>query len=563
MVHPASLPLLPDTPDDFNWHPDVLEAYRTLETAYDNAANLLRHEEPDPLRLRVHSEQIVGRLLPIVQALVPEVGDEPWIDSVVNSFAQISVDLEHSAAIADGVERSRIRRVVPVRVELSGRRGRPRKLVDPVWLADAYSERRKLTLQTIANALGMHRNTLRNYLKYYNVYQRFTDISDNDLDILTKQFKRDRPKSGLRYLIGFLRTHGVKVQQLRVRKSLLRVDGLGRVLRKQKIVRRTYESTRPNSVWHMDGHHKLINWGIVIHGIIDGYDRLIVGLRGSTNNRASTVLQLFLRAVNKWGAPSRGRGDRGGENIEVAVWLVKYRGPNRGSFLWGTSTRNTRIERLWVEVGSQFARSWRGFFLRLERLHKLDRENPHHLWLLHDLFLDEINKDCDDFVDYWNHHPISGRGHDQTPMDMRTIGEVTDGRYMDDFDEIHPEILDRYEGEDNIDAAIAADQRSHVKHDPINVPKHETPFKSEYAMDVFRQALTQINAADIIPEHLGVSPNDWPEDGYPETELVKVGRKDVEFTLPFPVWWPRAVLWARGLETMSNIQAVERGEVVL
>jgi hypothetical protein len=61
----------------------------------------------------------------------------------------------------------------------------------------------------------------------------------------------------------------------------------------------------------------------------------VVGLRASTNNRASTVLEIFLRAVNKYGAPSRARGDRGGENIEVSVWMIKYRGPNRGSFLWG------------------------------------------------------------------------------------------------------------------------------------------------------------------------------------------------------------------------------------
>ncbi|KAJ6491001.1 hypothetical protein C8R45DRAFT_764018, partial [Mycena sanguinolenta] len=90
--------------------------------------------------------------------------------------------------------------------------------------------------------------------------------------------------------------------------------------------------------------------------------------------------------------------------------MIKYRGPNRGSFLWGPSTRNTRVERLWVEVGSQFARRWRGFFLRLERRHHLDRNNPHHLWLLHYLFLHDINKECEEFQHQWNHHPISGAG---------------------------------------------------------------------------------------------------------------------------------------------------------
>ena len=41
----------------------------------------------------------------------------------------------------------------------------------------------------------------------------------------------------------------------------------------------------PNSLWHIDGHHSLIRWRIVIHGGIDGYSRLIVFLHASTNNR--------------------------------------------------------------------------------------------------------------------------------------------------------------------------------------------------------------------------------------------------------------------------------------
>ena len=80
-----------------------------------------------------------------------------------------------------------------------------------------------------------------------------------------------------------------------------------------------------------------------------------------------------------------------------------------------SSTTNTRIERPWVEVGSQFARQWRAFFMRLERIHCLNADDPDHLWLLHFLFLDDLNRDCQQFVNEWNHHPISGRGRDQTP----------------------------------------------------------------------------------------------------------------------------------------------------
>ncbi len=35
------------------------------------------------------------------------------------------------------------------------------------------------------------------------------------------------------------------------------------------------ENPRPNSVWHIDGHHKLIRWGIVVHGMVDGFCRTV------------------------------------------------------------------------------------------------------------------------------------------------------------------------------------------------------------------------------------------------------------------------------------------------
>lgn len=80
------------------------------------------------------------------------------------------------------------------------------------------------------------------------------------------------------------------------------------------------------------------------------------------------------------------------------------------------STYNTRIERLWLEIGRHFARSWRAFFTRLERLHFLERENPHHIWLLHTLFLPDIQHDCDQFQEDWNSHPLSGKGQNMSPQ---------------------------------------------------------------------------------------------------------------------------------------------------
>ncbi|KAJ7883756.1 hypothetical protein B0H13DRAFT_1628966, partial [Mycena leptocephala] len=115
----------------------------------------------------------------------------------------------------------------------------------------------------------------------------------------------------------------------------------------------------------------------------------------------------------------------------------------------------------------------------------------------------------------------------------------------------------------DIDAEIAEDQGHNVRREPINVPKHELPFKNEEATEIFAAALADVKAAEMIPRHLCVHPQNGGEEGYPETEMVKAGRKDVEVTFPFPVWWPRAVAWAQELELLSKIQAIENGDIVL
>ena len=70
----------------------------------------------------------------------------------------------------------------------------------------------------------------------------------------------------------------------------------------------------------------------------------------STNNKASTVYELFRKATEEFGVPSRVRSDKDGENITVCRFMVAFRGTGRGSHIAGSSVHNQRIERLCLSM---------------------------------------------------------------------------------------------------------------------------------------------------------------------------------------------------------------------
>ena len=371
------------------------------------------------------------------------------------------------------------------------------------------------TYSKISSIFGVSPKTIQRRIELFslsNEVQKYAGLSDEDLVELVKEISRNFPNCGIRRMVGFLKSRGYKVQWRRVRFAMWQADPEGLLLRSiqlNTVYRRRYYVPGSLALWHHDGNHKLIRWRFVVHGCVDGYSRKIMYLRCATNNRANTVLGLFLEAVDNHGLPSRVRGDQGVENVDVASFMFSHplRGPGRGSYISGKSCHNQRIERFWRDLFHGCLFLFYYIFCYLEESGSLVIDNEADLYCLEYVFLPRINRHIALFAEGYDNHPIRSESN-MNPNQLWLYGshqydppqQVTDGTNWDMYgvDWEGPLPSDNYNGIDDNGAAVIVPELSSSQADGYEAILREAidPLaeSESHGIDLF------MNAKDLIQQ---------------------------------------------------------------
>lgn len=132
---------------------------------------------------------------------------------------------------------------------LTGLPGRPRYSITAEQICHCISI--GMTWQVIASCFGISRRTLYRHRQFLGIEPlTYAALSNEELNRIVTSILQNTPNSGEAYVLGSLRSRGLRVQQWRVRMSLHQVDPIGRSFRRRHAIhRRVYNVQGQNQLW--------------------------------------------------------------------------------------------------------------------------------------------------------------------------------------------------------------------------------------------------------------------------------------------------------------------------
>jgi hypothetical protein len=146
---------------------------------------------------------------------------------------------------------------------------------------------------------------------------------------------------------------------------------------------------------------------------------------------------------------------------------------------------------LWYDVTQGFGQKWKDFFLELEATHGLDASKPGHIWLLHYLFLQDIQDEATTWANTWNSHLMTlSKERDRSPEDMFVFDMLTrgprglDGLFLPDPEPVNPQEFgvawEDFEDEQLMTALAEGPEVRHPAHlHTVDVEAPPSPFTEE------------------------------------------------------------------------------------
>jgi AraC-like DNA-binding protein len=121
------------------------------------------------------------------------------------------------------------------------------------------------TISDVAKLLSVSERTLHRRMQQYNISKlKFSDCSDDELDVSVASVSLEFPFCGESFLGQILRTRGIHVQRYRLRESLHRVDNKGVNERKKGRLKRRVYNVQGECTMYRDQ----ITFGTMTHTIV-------------------------------------------------------------------------------------------------------------------------------------------------------------------------------------------------------------------------------------------------------------------------------------------------------